>query len=432
MYQYRIKKENSDNKPVAIVLGGTVPHKNLIDKLRERGYYTILIDYFDDPPAAEAADIHCVESAMDINVVQDVAQEYNAEVILSSCLDQQMNIAMQVAENLGLKHPFSPELTERVTNKQLMKKIMMEGGIPTSKYYIVDKTTDLSILDLVYPIIVKPVDSCGSAGVIKMDSSENLENNIRESMRWSKDGRVIVEEFVTGTEMGVHCYVKDGIAQILLCTAKLTSLAAGTVHTLCNVYLPMVSPVLHSELERIANLIVAKFDLPANTPMFMQVIVKDGKVSVIEFSPRIAGGTTSYVVEKYAGFDLLNYSIDSYVGETNDRGTSSLKNIVVACLFYGLEGTFDRITGAKELADKGIVRDVIILKMPGEEINVSKPSSACFLKYVFEGESVDECYAKLDFAQKYTDCLDKGGNSLMDRRCVVSHEKFCDYVSELL
>ena len=34
------------NKPVAIVLGGTYPHKYLINNLKLRGYYTILIDYY--------------------------------------------------------------------------------------------------------------------------------------------------------------------------------------------------------------------------------------------------------------------------------------------------------------------------------------------------------------------------------------------------
>ena len=39
------------NKPIALILGGTVPHSELIKQLKERGYYTILIDYLLNPPA---------------------------------------------------------------------------------------------------------------------------------------------------------------------------------------------------------------------------------------------------------------------------------------------------------------------------------------------------------------------------------------------
>ena len=67
-----------NEKPVAIVLGGIVPHKNLLEKLKKRGYYTILIDYFENPPAAAAADLHLRESAMDKEAVLRAAKKYHA------------------------------------------------------------------------------------------------------------------------------------------------------------------------------------------------------------------------------------------------------------------------------------------------------------------------------------------------------------------
>ena len=55
----------SKPKPVAIVLAGTPPHTALIENLKRRGYYTILIDYFENPPAKKAADEHVRESTLD-------------------------------------------------------------------------------------------------------------------------------------------------------------------------------------------------------------------------------------------------------------------------------------------------------------------------------------------------------------------------------
>ena len=107
-------------KPVAIVLGGIVPHKNLLEKLKKRGYFTILIDYFENPPAAEAADLHLRESAMDKDAVLAAAKKYGAELVLCTCLDQQIGIACQVAEELGLPHPYSYEKALEVTNKEKM------------------------------------------------------------------------------------------------------------------------------------------------------------------------------------------------------------------------------------------------------------------------------------------------------------------------
>ena len=49
----------NNNKPIAIVLGGIFPHAEVIKKLKKRGYYTVLVDYFDNPPAAaDPAETH--------------------------------------------------------------------------------------------------------------------------------------------------------------------------------------------------------------------------------------------------------------------------------------------------------------------------------------------------------------------------------------
>ena len=54
------------NKKTAIVLGGTSPHIALIQKLKDRGYYTILVDYLNNPPAKKVADMHIKESTLDM------------------------------------------------------------------------------------------------------------------------------------------------------------------------------------------------------------------------------------------------------------------------------------------------------------------------------------------------------------------------------
>ena len=114
----------NENKPVAIVLGGIYPHGAALDKLKKRGYHTILIDYFDNPPAAVHADEHRKESAMDEDMVLQIAKETNAKLVVSPCLDQQLMIAMKVSEKLGLPHPFDSQTAVNVTNKKYMKKMI--------------------------------------------------------------------------------------------------------------------------------------------------------------------------------------------------------------------------------------------------------------------------------------------------------------------
>lgn len=431
MYKSKVNCLNHEYKEIVIVLGGTVPHKRVIEKLKERGYYTVLIDYFEKPAAADVADMHFQESAMDLEIVVDIARKTGASYIISPCLDQQLNIAMKAAEILGLRHAFSSEVAAMVTNKRLMKQKMLEGGIPTAKYYIVDTWSDLDSLDLTYPVIVKPVDSCGSAGVAKVDSKHDLVKTVKDSIKWSKDSRVIVEEFICGTELSVHGYIEDGKGKILFSSCKLTDTSVVPFQQVINMYMPKIRDDIQSELERIFNLILQTFCLPQNVTLFMQVIVQGGNVFVIEFSPRIGGGLSSYVSEKYAGFDLINYSIDTFIDYHTNRGASHLNRFVCNCPIYCKSGILSKIIGSEELVKEGVVADIQLLKPLGECVNTEKPSGANVLKYIIEGKTIEECFEKAVCAKERTECLNEKGESIIDRRCVLSKTKFDNYTKIL-
>ncbi|MBX2973979.1 MAG: hypothetical protein KF797_12825, partial [Flavobacteriales bacterium] len=55
----------SGGKPVALVLGGAIAHVGLVIELKKRGYFTIIVDYYADPPAKRYADEHVRESTLD-------------------------------------------------------------------------------------------------------------------------------------------------------------------------------------------------------------------------------------------------------------------------------------------------------------------------------------------------------------------------------
>ena len=61
-----------------------------------------------------------------------------------------------------------------VSSKELMKKVFVENGIPTSKHVIMGVFDEEKVRELSYPIIVKPVDSYSSRGVRKVFNIEEL------------------------------------------------------------------------------------------------------------------------------------------------------------------------------------------------------------------------------------------------------------------
>ena len=72
----------------AIVLGGTVPHIDLVCQLKQRGYRTVLVDYTRMPPANAYADEHIQESTLDKDAVLRIARDENADLVISTSVDQ--------------------------------------------------------------------------------------------------------------------------------------------------------------------------------------------------------------------------------------------------------------------------------------------------------------------------------------------------------
>ena len=412
----------NDKKPVAIVLGGIYPHGAVLDKLKKRGYFTILIDYFDNPPAASHADLHINESAMDYDAVLKIARERNAELVLSPCLDQQIQIAMRVSETLGLSHPFDSQTAINVTNKKYMKPMMIDHGIPTARYYQVGMDSDLTALNLDYPLIVKPVDGCGAAGVTRVEEEAGLKEAVRMACEWSWSDEAIVEEFKSGMEISAYTYVRDGKA-ILVTTQNRISFMSDKVIKCYGAVSPAEIPdAVRDQVEEIATRIAEVFELDM-TPMFLQAIIdKNGQVSVIEFSPRLGGGTCFRLMEKNAGFDMLEASIDSYLGRKNLQVPEREQLTYLIYQVQAFECIYDHTEGLAELKEEGLISDYFFQKTKGMHVSTEKASSARVAAILVEGEDKAVCFNKLQKALPRIIVINDKGEDVTDRSLVLDEE----------
>lgn len=303
---------------IALVLGGTYPHISLITKLKARGYYTILVDYLDNPAAKKYADEHIKESTLDLERVCEIARQREAELVISSCVDQANVTCCYVAEKLGLPKPYSYEASLNVTDKVKMKRIMIENGIPTARHYQISSVDDFDADRLRYPIIVKPADANSSKGVRRIDKGDiGLNGFINDALTLSRNGKAIIEEFLVGREIGADCMIINKKAHVIM-TRERRKIEKNNTDAIQQIYGSFwPADLLENEIEQlrqIAELIAKAFHLD-NTPLMMQTILSNGEFSVIEFGARIGGGDNYQIIEKLTGYDIIQNSIRSFLGE---------------------------------------------------------------------------------------------------------------------
>lgn len=306
----------------ALVLGGTYPHISLIKKLKNRGFYTILVDYLDYPSAKPYADKHIQESTLDKDKVLQIALQEDAELVISTCVDQANVTCCYVAERLGLPRPYSYKTSLNVTDKVRMKQIMVDNGIPTARHYQISSLNDFNDYILRYPIIVKPADANSSKGVRRIDKGDSKASvYIDEALKISRNGKAIIEEFIIGREIGADCMIVNHKAHVIMTRErrKINKNNKDAIQQIYGSFWPATLTGQNIEqLRLIAEQIATAFNID-NAPVMMQTILSNNTFNVIEFGARIGGGDNYQIIEELTGYDIINNSICSFLGEPIEK-----------------------------------------------------------------------------------------------------------------
>lgn len=399
---------------VAIVLGGTNPHIELINQLKSREYFVILVDYLDNPPAKEYADLHIQESTMDNDKVLEVAMKYNANLVISACVDQANITACYVAEKLGLTKPYSYELANNITNKGFMKKVMTENNIPTTRYYYLEKESSMDNVELNYPVMVKPADSCAASGVKKANNEEELKKFWIEAKNISRTGRTVIEEFFEGIEVSAYCFVSDKKTKVIMISERLSVIEGAEQVLKCyaTVTPPNISEGAIRKIEMAADKIAKAFELD-NTPLHVQALINGDDISIIEFAPRVGGGISYQVIRDNTGFDIIGATIDSYEEKKVTVDYQISKQYYSVNLLYGKPGIFERVTGVDELIKSKTIEGIFYHKTKGMKITEDRASGGRIAAFIVKGSTRQEMCDKVKYAIEHMEAYDIADNKIM-------------------
>lgn len=405
------------NKPIAIVLGGTNPHKALIENLRTRGYYTLLIDYNENPPAKEIADNHIKFSTLDQEGVLSIAKSVNAELVISTCVDQANVTACYVSEKLGLPHPYKYETARQIANKIEMKSMLISAGIPTAKFVKYSRSVKLDETSfLEFPLVVKPADTGGAKGVRKVANNEELNVAINKAFAVSKQDSVIVEEFTKGDNVDAVCFISGGKAEVILLRQRFgIQDEGGAVLQYSHSLIPAtISSNAKLNIKKVAQSIADTFNLQ-NTPMQLQLIVDGDNVSVIEFAPRIGGGLSFKSVKLIYGFDILDAAIDTYFGIPVKVKIKDSKILYSENNLYAHECVFERLEGLKYCRENGMIEVGYVYKKSGDTVNSDMTSRDRVGSFIVKGNSIHELKSKIMEIVEKIEIIDNQGNLMMNK-----------------
>lgn len=311
-----------------MILGANNFMMPLIKKAKEEGYYTIVASPVKEEPGFELADEKVYVDLRDKEAVLEQAKRLNIDGITTDQAETPVRTVAYVAARLGLPG-IGEDMAELFTNKYLMREKCREIGIDTIKYKLVDNADDA--LDFYHTLgcdaIMKPIDSAGSRGVVKLTCDEDLINEFEYTKVASKSGRVIVEEYIDGKELMIDGVTFNNHYQMLTCGEYKKCQVPGIFSEYLGKYPAEVSPEQFDQANILVKQIVEGFGLPWGRT-HTEVKVNDRGIWLMETAARGGGRyISSETVPMMTDFNSASFLLAACTGQIYEPPVIHYKDV---------------------------------------------------------------------------------------------------------
>jgi biotin carboxylase len=294
-----------------LFVSGGIEAVPAIARAREMGLRVAVSDGSADAPGMRLADERLVVSTYDVAGTVAAARGLALDGVICVASDVPQTVA-GVAEAYGLPGP-TPETALLATDKLAMKERFARDGVPVPWFAPVGSAAELAGLD--GPLIVKPVDSRGARGVIRLTGAVDREWAFAAARAESPTGRVMAERFLDGPQVSSESLVIDGVAHTV-------GLADRNYEHLER-FAPYVIedggelPTRHDGEAIAAVVQQAAASLGVRDGVVKgDIVIHDGRPHVIELAARLSGGyLCTHEIPLSTGVDFVGCAIRTALGE---------------------------------------------------------------------------------------------------------------------
>lgn len=300
-----------------LILGGYTHMIDVVEKAKEMGLYTIVVDRESGSPAKAVADKSYDASTADIDLLADIGRAEGISGVINGFDDINTWNALALCEKLGLPFYATEEQLAICSDKERFKAHCRNYGVPViEEFEVGGQLEDKDISRIAFPVIVKPVDSYASQGITVCYSADELREGHAKAVRYSKSGKAIIERFIDNA-YGVMMFYTVSNGQVVL-----SATTDRYVHKHYKEHPPLPTATIFPSRHQDLYIQTLDADIRSmirgmgiqNGVLFIQSLFEDGQYYLYEMGFRLSGTQYYSIVEKQTGINLLELMIDFAIG----------------------------------------------------------------------------------------------------------------------
>lgn len=388
------------NKKI-MILGASILQLPAIEKAVEMGLTVIALDMNPDAVGFNVPGvIREVISTIDIPAAVEVAKKHRIDGVMTLATDMPMRTVAAVAKECGLVG-IDEDTAIKATDKSEMREALRSAGVPVPKFYRVSNSEEFRAAaeQMTGAFMVKPADSSGSRGILKVDNQNEANDAYYYTKQFSRNGIVLVEECMIGPEVSVETLAIDGEVYVIQITDKITT---GAPHF---VEMGHTQPTRLDCVDEIKKVAIAanKAIGIKNGPSHTEIIITEEGPKIVELGARLGGDCiTTHLVPLSTGVSMVEACIKIALGENPAIKPKWCKGSAIR-YFRQHAGVIKKIDGLEEAEKCPGVVQVSVVRGVGEEVTEITNSGSRMGFVIAQGEdagdAADKCEVSLNLVK---------------------------------
>lgn len=374
-----------------MIIGAGFGQLPAIHCAKRLGLRVICADMRADAPGMSLADAAVVVDVKAKEELLELAMSEKVDGVLTMQSDLPMPAVGFINDHLGLIGA-SYETAMVCSNKDRTRELLSRKGLSQPKFEVIENEIQCqeAVRSIGCPVVVKAPDSSGSRGVVRVDiEGEAVTDAFAEALKYSLSGKVVVEEFIDGVEIGAQTFSVGGKCVMVCMHDDQVSdweFMVPTAHSypLCRegVDVVAVRDVIRAGVEALGIV-----EGPANVDV---IIDRKGVGYIIEVGARIGATCLPELTSYYIGQDWVAKAILSAIGEDVTFEPSLERACAAEIISSPSDGVFEGADVPDWVREHPDLIEMEVTVEPGDEVSQLRKGTDRIGKVFVSGESAQE------------------------------------------
>lgn len=351
-----------------LILGANPETIPLVELANALGVKTLVTSNRPEDAAKKYAWKACDVDGLDVPGLIALAREEQVDGVLVGVADILVPAYCKVCDALGFHCYATQDIVDVFSYKDIFKATCERYGVHGVPEYYLDERLRREDLDkIVYPVMVKPVDSCSGMGMTVCFSEAEIPAAVEKALDASHARRFIVERYMQCEDMGLYYTFKDGYCSASCIYDRYTTDEQPGLSRVClggtypSKHIDEYFERMHANALRLFRAIGIR-----NGVLMLSAFYEDGEFYVYDTGFRLQGEAPHLLMKAVHGFDqremLIRFALTGSEGDLDleKEDDARFRGKWAATQWFLLrQGTIARIEGLDRAAsDPRVVADI--------------------------------------------------------------------------